>query len=787
MSVTIHHLTGCAPAPLAHYLKALGILRLVAEQKDPSARLWWQDEHALLATTLDDEELRRFFLEVYEPSPIIAPWNAGSGFYSVKEAAEASDTESDDEETDASESQSGDDEPDQSDKKDMLATLAASTDARLQTLWKAVESAQRTECAQLRATLETARTAKKALNKDKKNEVLKEKSADADKAKKALKDVLVRNCFKTWRGVQLDWLLAGAIPTEDPKHPVFYPQHLGGSGGANGKLDFTNNYISAVLSVLPITNRQESHVLLETALLRKPHVEDQDCTKGRTTGMFQPNTIKAPNGSVGFSSERKSNPWELILAIEGTLLLQCGVSKKLNSTMSSFAVAPFSVESAASASGGGAVSGEKASAEQWLPIWQRPCTLPEVKQLFLEGRAVVGRSQSVRPVDIARSLGRLGTQRGVQGFMRYAYPQRNGKGHLAVALGPWLTEPNPGRNLSDASLDWINSLVRASNGKLAPASWKSAARRCEEALLATCRNGRDRSAWEELLLAMGAAEALLAQTPKKSAEVNLHPLRDLPAEWLDALPNTPELRLAVALAGQVGVKTDGHADYKQPVRIHFLPSTWDKNYKIWNFRTFADHAGPERVATTGDFLRDACAVVRRRLHSGSFVLCAGQGHYACLSDLAAFLRGEVDEARVSALARPLMALDWQDAPRLSFPPLTADDKGVLSLYGVLRLAHMPAPFEVRGTEYRVKTDPAIVQRLLSGDAASALSRAARRLTAVGLRPYVRTAVADTAFAQRLAAALIFPIHHESAAWLADTLCHCPTETHNNEEEEGDPA
>lgn len=37
--IHIHKLDGCAPTPLAHYLKALGILRLVAEQADPNARM----------------------------------------------------------------------------------------------------------------------------------------------------------------------------------------------------------------------------------------------------------------------------------------------------------------------------------------------------------------------------------------------------------------------------------------------------------------------------------------------------------------------------------------------------------------------------------------------------------------------------------------------------------------------------------------------------------------------------------------------------------------------------
>jgi len=42
----LHHLVGCAPAPLARYLKALGILRLVAEQKDPAVRGWWPGRRA---------------------------------------------------------------------------------------------------------------------------------------------------------------------------------------------------------------------------------------------------------------------------------------------------------------------------------------------------------------------------------------------------------------------------------------------------------------------------------------------------------------------------------------------------------------------------------------------------------------------------------------------------------------------------------------------------------------------------------------------------------------------
>src|SRR5713101_6906621 len=81
MTLYVHKLEGCAPTPLAHYLKALAILRLVSEQRDPGARGFWKDEAFWLASTLSREEVVRFFLEEYQPTPILSPWNGGSGFF----------------------------------------------------------------------------------------------------------------------------------------------------------------------------------------------------------------------------------------------------------------------------------------------------------------------------------------------------------------------------------------------------------------------------------------------------------------------------------------------------------------------------------------------------------------------------------------------------------------------------------------------------------------------------------------------------------------------------------
>ena len=74
----ILELPGCAPAPLMAYLKALGIFRMVAGQKDKDARAWWQNDTFYLKSSMDRDEIIDFFLNQYSPTPIVSPWNSGS-------------------------------------------------------------------------------------------------------------------------------------------------------------------------------------------------------------------------------------------------------------------------------------------------------------------------------------------------------------------------------------------------------------------------------------------------------------------------------------------------------------------------------------------------------------------------------------------------------------------------------------------------------------------------------------------------------------------------------------
>ena len=73
-------LKGCSPVPLAHYLKALGIMKIVSSQLDNNVTGFWKDESFHLVISSNKTELVDFFLEKYSPTPVVSPWNGGSGF-----------------------------------------------------------------------------------------------------------------------------------------------------------------------------------------------------------------------------------------------------------------------------------------------------------------------------------------------------------------------------------------------------------------------------------------------------------------------------------------------------------------------------------------------------------------------------------------------------------------------------------------------------------------------------------------------------------------------------------
>src|ERR1043166_9649347 len=80
-------LNGCAPVPLARYLKALGVLNVLSKQGAQPVRCIWSNRTFSLETDFSESALIRFFLESYVPSPVVVPWS-GSDFFGVDREAQ---------------------------------------------------------------------------------------------------------------------------------------------------------------------------------------------------------------------------------------------------------------------------------------------------------------------------------------------------------------------------------------------------------------------------------------------------------------------------------------------------------------------------------------------------------------------------------------------------------------------------------------------------------------------------------------------------------------------------
>jgi len=735
----IHHLRGCAPDPLAHYLKAIGILRLVAEQKDPAVRGWWEDEHFCLLTKLDRSNLETFFLGEYAPTPFVSPWNKGSGFFLARDPG--------------------------------LHPIETSTASRFEAFRRGIEAA-RAPLAALNAADTAVRKlngrtkAKKGMTPTEKAAAFALKEAPSFKAELAianrlfasLKADLFQPCELDWRGPHRAWMDA-AVVLPDQGKPSF-PSLLG-TGGNDGRMDFTNNAMQRIGDLFTFDSdggpTRIAPGLLAEALWSAPA---RNMVVGKI-GQFLPGRAGGANTTTGPDGESFINPWDFLLMMEGAIMFSARSTRRLDPTTSSRASAPFAVR--AHTVGYGSEGDEKAQrGEQWMPLWDRPCTATDLIAMLGEARMQLGRATVYRPVDVARAVARLGVARGVRRFTRFGFLERNGQSNLAVPLGHIDVVSKPLARLVDDLAPWLDRLQRLARDKNAPARLIHVERRFADAVFAVLTHDHSPQRWQDVLLAAAAVEAIQAS----GTAFKPGPIPPLSPEWLKATDDgSTEWRLARAFgSAAAGYQRDGRAD--DPVRYHWLPlEKGARRFREKDKRLLRD----SRVVIGGrDALADFAAVVERRIIEATkhgqrcLPLIAARGCEAHPIDLAAVLAGEVDLSRVSALARAFMAVRWDRWMPLPDPRhhLGAwPDEGWVAL----RLAHLPWPLDENRT---IPADEAIIRRLLSGDSATAVDIALRRLRAAGLRPPIRAATTDHATTLLWGAALVFPISHHWAREMA---------------------
>lgn len=751
-------LNGCTPTPLASYLKALGVLRLLSsasnsadgQAADPHVRGWWASEHFHLITTLDRDTLLNFFLEKYAPSPIIAPWNGGSGFY-------------------------------RKDNKEGFEPLNSTVVAkRFEIISSAIQRASQII----------------------KRVGLTEKPDGNTKVK------LLAMLRSELPDTALDWIDAALVLAGEKAK---YPQLLG-TGGNDGRLEFTNNFMRRLVAkkgLFDVSSGAPSEDA-ERLLLSSLFDISTPGLSSVVVGQFAPGPAGGPNASTGFVGAGNVNPWDFVLMLEGSVAFS-GSATRRHQGMSAFGASfPFTVR--AVGAGGGSVGIEdeqNARAEFWAPLWSRPSRFLEINALLSEGRAVLN-GRTVRDgLDFARAITGLGTSRGFSQFERFGFFMRSGKAYFATPISRAATERSTGTRLL-ADLDtggWLDRVRHVGRQKEESTAARNAIKQLEDALFELVAPSLTSIRIERVLVAIGRVAAWLAVSPKGRDTVGMPPPM-LSSEWVqEADDGSAEFRVAAALAG-LGLEQRSHEgiakdssmggdgssdatlDTRQglpaapPMAMHFAPVD-DKQFvnrrRTRRWASDAASASAMMVWGGGSFVSNLISVLERRLVDMSMRGLVDKplagATTAGLADVATFLSGDLDDSRCSALLRGLIWASPATLPRrehevddslASVPfaysalkPLFVPDEALHRVRAVAPAVQMPVPpglvarLRVAGGDLKRRQTTDAVQMALGrarasglaspfGDALSAAHVTSSRV-GVGVRP------------DRLAAALLIPI------------------------------
>jgi CRISPR-associated protein Csx17 len=259
---TRHLLPGFRPEPLASYLAGLGLLRVLGEQADPDATAAWTPDGLAVTTTVED--IAVWLAGSYIPTPVLSPWNSGSGF-------------------------GGKD-------KEPLVRL------------KALRGHPSPRLARFR---EAIRLAEEVAADARAKGWISDKAADGDKRR------VVQEFRNRCPDELLPWIDAAVVLTGDQ---LVFPSLLG-TGGNDGRTDFSTNFHKCLLEVIGTPRSLAmAHDLLTGA-------EVEQLTSA-AIGQFDPAGAGGPGSSRFGPADSLVNPWRYVLCVEGTLLFAASAVRR---------------------------------------------------------------------------------------------------------------------------------------------------------------------------------------------------------------------------------------------------------------------------------------------------------------------------------------------------------------------------------------------------------------------------------------------------------------------------
>ena len=604
-------LTGCSPDPLMSNLKALGIFRIIAEQADPCVTACWNNNRFIIYTKMTENDIITFFLEKYMPTPIVSPWNNGSGFYDKKQSSVDHIRNSEN-----------------SRMKEYQNTIKKIDEIIAEIVPEYVEFRKMKIRGEDESKINDASKIIKKITDEKKGEIL-------------------RQCRNKVRDDIIPWLDAAyAINSNKPSYGPML-----GSGGNDGNFEISANFMEWTSKLIDGTDKdrskKQSTYGRRESLLKNSLFQEYAYLEDSSFAYFYPGGYVGPAICGKNKKYSMLNPWDFILTIEGTMLFAGSISRRSNSRLAAF---PFIAS--ASTAGYDTACEEKNRGEIWIPLWRQPATYEEIKHVFNEGRVQIDAKNASSGVDFAKAIVTLGIESGLSAFYRFGIFERKGLAYFATCLGKIDTKINQKTHLLSDLDDWLNRIKQAQRRlKNPPKSMDSLLRNMDDAIIKFCTY-ETKKYLQQVLIVAGKIERLVSYS--SNFNVKIDPMPELSYEWIDACyDNTPEYRLAVSLAAI--------SSSEQPIRNNLEPITDDK-YPKWKAKS------PKMVWRNTDLIHNMIAILERRCIESQKSKSRIQLYSpmpAPLKDVMLFLNGNVDYNKISDMLLALSTIRYnnQDLPK----------------------------------------------------------------------------------------------------------------------------
>ena len=554
-----------------------------------------------------------------------------------------------------------------------------------------------------------------------------------------------------------------------------------GTGGNAGKRDFAKGWKDAVQAIKDPPRNQSRDVLdndLEAFLSGGPCTYLDSFQAGSWFGAA--NKIynhgnpsappSSPRGKKRPYREGEVTPWAMALACEGLPYFGGGPSLRLGSRRPPMGAFPFVTE--AKAPKGTADEAKEMVAEVWAPIWDRPMAEPELRSLFLRGRAELGGKGAASSVAFAVGARCRGVDAGVAEFRRFLLLRTTSDHTFESRLATVV--PVPKTSPDSATTGAIRTIVELRD---ALPSRKLAGLRgpLEQALVdfaaADPDGGRTEQAWA---LVDEMSDALVKVDRNRTFRGSKVRFRLLPGEWAAGLlqDNPPDREGRLALAVSSLAPSPQFIAHRIGVRKRVAGACWE----------FPESPPARRVWSDAELTGNLCATAERRVFEASGEANSpppfGAAIRVGLDDIHAWLSGEVDEERVRLWLDRFCLFDWCGKEnggaakkiQRGFTRLRPVVDGALALYALFRPLASRRLFSriLHESEMQTKTAPTgahlgrVAAMLRHGDVGAATEVALTAYRSAGVTLADFDAIPSGPDPSRLLAALVIPARDDQA-------------------------